>query len=69
MPNYGVVERNIIVNVIVAENKEIAETVTGRVCVELPHYDVGAGWTYEGGNFFAPIEPEQTTSADTQPTA
>ncbi len=69
MPNYGVVENNVITNVIVAENKEIAETVTGQLCVELPHYDVGIGWTYEGGTFIRPVEPEPTTSVDTEPTA
>jgi hypothetical protein len=68
MPNYGVVEKNIIVNVIVAENKEIAETATGQLCVELPHYNVGRGWTYEGGTFTAPVIETPVVEAPTEPT-
>lgn len=64
MPNYGVVENDLITNVIVAENKEIAETVTNKLCVELPHYDVGIGWTYKGGIFSAP-DVETPKDADT----
>ena len=65
MPNYGVIENDVITNVIVAETKEIAETVTQLVCVEIPHYDVGVGWTYRGGRFSAPVveEPTEETPA------
>lgn len=69
MADYGVIENDIIVNVIVAENKEIAETVTGKLCVELPPLGVGIGWTYKGGTFTAPVEPKPITSANTKPTA
>ena len=55
MPNYCVLEGNLIVSIIISENKEIAETVTGKSCVECPHKDVGTGWIYEGGTFSAPI--------------
>ena len=69
MINYAVIENEVIVNVIVAENKEIAETVTGKFCVELPPLNVGIGWAYKGGTFTAPVEPKLTTSVDTEPTA
>lgn len=69
MPNYGTLNGIVINNVITAESKEIAETVTGQTCVELPPLDVGIGWTYENGTFSAPVKPEPTTSVDTEPTA
>jgi hypothetical protein len=49
MPNYGTLNGIVINNVITAESKEIAETVTGQTCVELPPLNVGIGWTYDGG--------------------
>jgi hypothetical protein len=63
MPNFGTVENNLITNIIVAETKEIAETVTGQTCVLLPPLEVGIGWTYEGGTFTAPV-----VKAPTKPT-
>jgi hypothetical protein len=69
MPNFGTVQNNLITNIIVAETKEIAETVTGQTCVLLPPLDVGIGWTYEGGTFIAPPQPEPITNVDTEPTA
>jgi hypothetical protein len=69
MASYGVLEGILIVNVIIAETKEIAEQVTGKTCVDLPPLNAGIGWTYENGTFTAPVEPEPITNADTQPTA
>jgi creatinine amidohydrolase/Fe(II)-dependent formamide hydrolase-like protein len=63
MINYAVIENEVIVNVIVAENKEIAETVTGKLCVVLPPLNVGVGWAYKGGTFTAPV-----VEAPTEPT-
>ena len=54
MANYAVIENELIINVIVAETKEIAEQVTGKLCISLPHMDVGIGWSYKGGTFTAP---------------
>lgn len=68
MPNYAIVENKLITNIIVAETKEIAETVTGQTCIELPHYDVGRGWTYEGGTFTAPVIETPVVEASTEPT-
>jgi hypothetical protein len=53
MANFAVIDENIVVNVIVADNKEIAETVTGFTCVES---DLAAiGYTWDGENFSAPV--------------
>jgi creatinine amidohydrolase/Fe(II)-dependent formamide hydrolase-like protein len=68
MADFAVIENNVIVNVIVAETKEIAEKVTGKLCVVLPPLNVGIGWTYEGGTFTAPVV-EAPKNADTKPTA
>jgi hypothetical protein len=56
MNNYAVIQGNIVVNVIVADTKQIAEEVTGLTCI-----DVTNGWDYDngidGGVFFpAPVE-------------
>ena len=59
MANYGVLEGTLIVNIIVAETKEIAEQVTGKICVDLPPLNAGIGWTYEGGTFTAPVIEEK----------
>jgi hypothetical protein len=53
--NYAVIKDNKVVNIIVADNKEIAEEVTNLTCL-----DVTDGWDYnntiDGGDFFpAPV--------------
>ena len=57
MSNYLVIENNIVINVIVANSKEIAESVTGLTCVEVPFEpgQPGIGWTYDGAEFTAPV--------------
>lgn len=69
MANYGVIENDIITNIIVAANKEIAETVTGKTCVEVPLVDVGVGWTYKDGNFLSPEIIKMTAEAEAEKTA
>ena len=55
MTNYAVLNGNIVANVIVAETKEIAETVTGLTCVEYTTENpAGIGWTYNGSTFEQP---------------
>lgn len=44
MAKYGVVENKIITNVIVAESKELAESITGQECIEYTHNELGVGW-------------------------
>ena len=57
MSNYAVIKDGIVENIIIADSKEIAENVTGLICVEYinepgaPHI----GWSYDGISFSAPI--------------
>ena len=56
MANYAVIKDNVVSNIIVAESKEIAESVTGLTCVETDPsvFGLSVGWTYNGTNFSAP---------------
>jgi hypothetical protein len=60
MANYAVIKDGIVNNVIVADTKEIAETVTGLTCVEVEHVpgSPGIGWSYDGAEFTAPVVEE-----------
>lgn len=70
MADFGVLEGNLIVNVIVAETQGIAETVTGKPCIEIPPMCGGIGWTYENGTFTAPtVEKPITSEAIPNPNA
>jgi hypothetical protein len=61
MANYAVIENGIVINAIVADSKEIAEEVTGRLCIELPEVNFGRGDTWDGTNFIKPVvETEET---------
>ena len=61
MANYAVIEHGTVTNTIVAESKEIAEEVTGRLCIELPEIDAGLGDTWDGEKFVKPVvEVEET---------
>ena len=47
MPNFAVVSNGKVSNIIVADTKEIAEQVTGQLCVEYTNESpahIGAGW-------------------------
>jgi hypothetical protein len=59
MANYAVIENNKVINVIVADSKEIAEEVTEKTCVEYTEENpAGIGWDYDGVSFIAPITEE-----------
>jgi hypothetical protein len=56
MFTYAVIEKNIVVNVIVADTLEIAQEVTGKTCVEYNEDNpAGIGWKYKDGVFTAPV--------------
>ena len=56
MANYAVIKDGIVNNVIVADTKEIAETVIGLTCIEYTDENpAGIGWSYDGTNFSAPV--------------
>lgn len=56
MANYYVIDDNKVVNFIVAESQEIAESITGKTCIlqpeESPYPNIG--WTYIDGIFTNP---------------
>jgi hypothetical protein len=53
MPKYIVLNNNIVENTILADSLEIAETVTGKTCIEFPSEDflVHMGDSYDGTSF------------------
>lgn len=56
MKNYAVIEDGIVVNLIVADSLELAESLTGQTCIEYD-YDlaspfIGLGW--DGTDFEQP---------------
>jgi hypothetical protein len=60
MSNYAVLDDNsLVINVIVAESKTIAESVTGQTCIEYSHDndDVRVGITTHNGSSF--VNPEE----------
>lgn len=52
---FAVIENNLVINVIVAESKEVAELVTNRICIEYTNENpAGINWIWDGTNFIAP---------------
>ena len=63
MKNFAVIENDTVVNVIVADTKEIAESVTLLTCVELTDEAVGhIGDNYVDGVFTRPTPPPPVES-------
>jgi hypothetical protein len=61
MKTYAVIQNNKVINVIVADSKEIAEEVTNFTCIEYTSDSgVGIGWTYDGTNLVPPVIEEPT---------
>lgn len=57
MAEYAVIQNNLVVNVIVADSKEIAESVTDLECVDIAEeIGVGIGWSFTDNVF---TKPEQ----------
>lgn len=54
--NYAVIEDNKVINIIVADSKEIAEQVTNLTCVEYTSDNPAViGGTYDGSTFTNPV--------------
>jgi hypothetical protein len=67
MANYAVIKDGIVTNVIIAESQEIAELVTGRICVEYTDENPATiGWFYNGISFIAPVIEEPTEQTPTE---
>lgn len=55
MPNFAVIDGNKVINVIVAETKEDAESVTKYSCIEYTvENPAGIGFIWNGSNFEEP---------------
>jgi hypothetical protein len=69
MANFAVLKDNVVTNIIIADTKEIAETVTEQTCVEYTENNPASiDWTYDGIKFIPPVV-EAPEDADTEPTA
>jgi len=54
--NFAVIENNIVVNIIVADSKEIAEQVTGLHCVKYTDANPAhIGLRFDGRTFEQPV--------------
>jgi hypothetical protein len=61
MANYAVMNGNTVENIIVADTKEIAEQIVGKLCIEYTNSNpAGIGWTWDGTKFTAPVVEEPT---------
>jgi|APGre2960657404_1045060.scaffolds.fasta_scaffold41437_3 hypothetical protein len=58
MANFAVLEDNLIINTIVADSKEIAESVTNKTCIEYFDEIAETGGTYINGVFNRAPRPE-----------
>lgn len=56
MADFAVIQDDKVINCIVAESKEIAENVTGLLCVEYTLENAPSiGFTWDGNNFIPPV--------------
>lgn len=70
--NFIVLKNNMVSNIIVAETKEIAESITGDECVELSsETEYGFGWIYDAASnlFIDPATIEAEEVSNTEPDA
>lgn len=68
MPNFAIHDGSTVVNVIVADSKEIAEEVTGLSAVEADG-EPWIGWTLVDGVWTAPPQPEPEPAPAEEPDA
>ena len=58
MAEFAVIENGVVTNTIIAVTLEIAQEVTGKICVEYTDANpAGIGWAYDGSKFTAPVSP------------
>ena len=63
MKTFAVLNYDSVTNIIVADSKEIAETVTGSICVEYTSDNPAVvGYTYNGTFFVPPITIEESSN-------
>lgn len=57
--NYAVINNNKVIDVLIAETKEIAESLTNKICIGYTpngHYLPKPGWEYINGELYPPKE-------------
>jgi hypothetical protein len=60
MPNFAVIKNGIVLNIILADSKAIAEEVTGNTCVEYTDVNPACiGLGYDGTTFEQPAPVEE----------
>lgn len=55
MATFAVISGANVINVIVAESQEIAESIIGLPCIEYTDKPVGIGWSYVDDEFIPPV--------------
>jgi hypothetical protein len=56
MPNFAIINNNKVINVIVADTKEIAEEATKSLCIQSDIAKIDDTW--DGTNFITPVIEE-----------
>ena len=56
MAQYAVIDGNVVVQAIIADSKEDAELLTGKLCVEILNNEGGIRWGWDGENLTPPVE-------------
>ena len=65
MATFAVIENGLVVNNILADTKQVAEEITGLLCIENANGIGGIGDTWNGSNFIKPvIDPEILYKSD-----
>jgi len=67
MPNYAMYQTDVIVNVIIADTKEIAQAVTGLSAIETSGEPwIGWLWDEAAQSWVAPPEPEPEPESEVE---
>lgn len=57
MPDFAVIENNVVINTIVANDQATAESTTEKMCIEYTDQNpAGIDWTWDG-TYFIPPKP------------
>jgi hypothetical protein len=66
MPSFAIIDENgTVINTILVENKEVADSITGSNCIEIEeNLIVNIGFLYLDGSF---VDPEPTVQDNTPP--
>lgn len=51
MFKYAVIDESVVINIINADSKEIAEKTTGKICIEFSSQNAETGGTWDGVKF------------------